>query len=1678
MPIFLTRLDILLFAHVPKCAGQSISSYLCERFGEPALTDNAFLDMPYNRRWSRTSPQHIPAEVLRRLFPQGFFSASFAFVRDPAARIESVFHYQRDKERLIAPEVRFEDWVMGLPELVGADPWAFDGHVAPMACAVPDDARVFRLEDGFVAFTDWLDSRYGASELRVPMLNTRTASREHAPLSERARAVVEDVYAEDYQRFGYAKQTAQPAVSASRQRAEVLLDLGLARFQRNEPWVARRLFDLALEADPTNPVTLSITSVTESMAGNSDLAATRATAALAQDSRLLDAHLVRVRTCLEREALDEAEAALTEARRILGDLPSLDLFAAMLSARRGESELALAVCASAVARAIADGATVLQDEARVVWRRLLSDARASGTSLPDLIHDLALRPGVPGQADARPTGEVVILRLGDDGLQSGPDLVDRLLARLRSASGATAVVLVRAGDRVQPESITALVAERARTGWAALGTALLNEPDLFGSEPASKPLRAAITKVFAATCAPCPLPMLVGGAVALAAKTAVAALERLDVPLTDFDDIIPAVTLSLTDAGLGVASWAGAIAEMPDLDRSNRAETLIADAALLRLCRREGDLRALLAVELVASDRVARRLGVALAAAGLPDRPRLLAAMVRHDSADLPIALRASAFAALWPRDTATATEALAALERGFDKPALLPFALQTSDTPVVSIIIPAHNQIGATYSTLSALRLQGETPPFEVILVDDGSSDATRTLETVVSGLRVLRNQTPQRFIAACNAGASVARGEFLCFLNNDTEPTPGWLSAMLAACRMGAGLAGARLILPDGRLQEAGGLLDNAANPANFGSGGHPLDPRFAYRREADYLSGAALMIPHEVWERVGGFSTYLEGMYFEDTDLACKVHATGLPVVYVSAAIVIHHEGTTSGRDVKTGPKALQEVNRPRFRDRWATFLSNYPSPDMPFDLRADHRAKGRILFVDFSVPRPDHDAGGHASFEEMRMMIALGWKVTFIDAAAAYLPGYVEALQDIGVEVLHAPFVSSPEEAIKARGADFDLIYVSRYWLARRLIPLLRAINPAARAVVNVADLHFLREMREARLNGDPAALDAARALRREEIAALSLADLVLCYSATETAILWEASDGQIEARLCPWVEEVACTVPPATERAGLSFLGGFAHPPNLHGVRWFVSEVLPLLPAAALDVYGSEAGPEVQALATAQVRVRGFAHDVSDCFARYRVFVAPLLAGAGVKGKVIKALCHGIPCVLTPVAAEGLGLVHGVHALIVESPVDWAAAIDRLLSDDALWSDMSQAALDHARRQYGHDAGVRAMAALLDGVLRPTLPKAAPSEPAAPALATFDDAAQRLTLHFEVQHHGAPDPALWLADLLADPRHSLHLSLDGDEDALATGRAAAHGLRAGFAHFGLTRSPHLRWGGPSIHLALIDRLRQSLSISGWDYLVNLSGTCAPLQPLDALKAHLSEAHGRGIRAHCFSFPIEDGPRLPLQRTDGPMIRGRAGRAELRGPAALLDWFRDPGRNPIVNPNNRLFVHVSEPEGERHLLDIRPLTAAEFALRRRLFSQIVPHVGRAWYALHRSVVEALVHYLDSPRASGLVAATLPGVFPEEMIIQTILANGLIADTAQVQRMNLHRDNAAPVVYTDADAGSVLRQDGSFFLRKLDPVKAPLIRRVLADRLRGGKGRMDRASQPRDPFPLDGA
>ena len=137
------------------------------------------------------------------------------------------------------------------------------------------------------------------------------------------------------------------------------------------------------------------------------------------------------------------------------------------------------------------------------------------------------------------------------------------------------------------------------------------------------------------------------------------------------------------------------------------------------------------------------------------------------------------------------------------------PFALPTSAHPRASIVIPVHGAFAHTLACLRALAAHPPVAPFEVIVVDDASPDDSRARLRQVAGIRLHARDRNGGFIAACNDGAALAAGEVLVFLNNDTIPQAGWLDALLATFdeHPGAGLVGAKLVYPDGRLQEAGG-------------------------------------------------------------------------------------------------------------------------------------------------------------------------------------------------------------------------------------------------------------------------------------------------------------------------------------------------------------------------------------------------------------------------------------------------------------------------------------------------------------------------------------------------------------------------------------------------------------------------------------------------------------------------------------------------------------------------------------------------------------------------------------------------------------------------------------------------------------------------------------------------------
>ena len=670
-------------------------------------------------------------------------------------------------------------------------------------------------------------------------------------------------------------------------------------------------------------------------------------------------------------------------------------------------------------------------------------------------------------------------------------------------------------------------------------------------------------------------------------------------------------------------------------------------------------------------------------------------------------ALRAHLNAPIPDLDQTSLATAIDTLDQTHDTLKLRPIAFPKVKTPKVSIIIPAHNKLEVTYYALCALLVAHNHASFEVIVVDDASTDATATLETLVSGITVIRNAEPQRFIRACNAGVAKARGDYVVLLNNDTEPTVGWLDALIDAFARfpNVGLVGSKLLYPDGTLQDAGGIVWGNGNPWNYGNRANPWEPRFCYARQVDYLSGAALMTTRAIWDQVGGLSSYLEPMYFEDTDLAFKIRDAGYATWVVPSSIVYHFEGMTSGTDTTAGFKRHQEINRPKFKRKWARAFASFGKEAQNPDLEKDRGIIGRVLFIDYTTPRHDRDAGSYAAHREIELVQSLGYKVTFLPQNLAHFGSYTDDLERSGVEVITAPFWLSLQSYLEQHAADFDAVYITRYYVAQDTIKHIRAHAPQAKIILNNADLHFLRQLRSAISDKDPARLAAIRSVRDQELEMMTAADLVLSYNEVEHSVIASHTEGRARVMTCPWVIDTPATVPPLKPRQGLSFLGSFNHHPNAEGVAWFCQTVMPLLAdtGANLTIYGSGMGPDIKALASDTIAPLGFIEDVADAYARHRVFVAPLLSGAGIKGKVLGALAHGIPCVLSPVAAEGVGLRHGHDCLIAETPQEWATAITRLLHDDALWRAMSEAARSYVSERFSPTAGRAKMKAAFEAV---------------------------------------------------------------------------------------------------------------------------------------------------------------------------------------------------------------------------------------------------------------------------------------------------------------------------------------------------------------------------------------
>lgn len=632
-------------------------------------------------------------------------------------------------------------------------------------------------------------------------------------------------------------------------------------------------------------------------------------------------------------------------------------------------------------------------------------------------------------------------------------------------------------------------------------------------------------------------------------------------------------------------------------------------------------------------------------------------------------------------------------------------------ENPMVSIVIPVYNQIHYTYACLVSILEHTKDVTYEVIIADDVSTDATEHLTEYAEGLVICRNSTNQGFLRNCNNAARSARGKYVMFLNNDTQVTPGWLSSLVNLIEKDPtiGMVGSKLVYPDGRLQEAGGIIWSDGSGWNYGRLDDPDKPEYNYVKDVDYISGAAILLSNNLWKQIGGFDTRFAPAYCEDSDLAFEVRKAGYRVVYQPLSKVIHFEGVSNGTDVQgTGLKRYQVANSKKLKEKWAEEFAkqceNNGNPD-PFRARERSMGKKIILVVDHYVPTWDKDAGSKTTYQYLKMFLQKGYVVKFLGDNFMHEEPYSTTLQQMGIEILYGlEYQVKIWDWLRDHGDDIDVAYLNRPHISTKYIDYILD-NTDIKVIYYGHDLHFLREGREFQLTGDPKKREDSEYWKSIELSLMSKAAVSYYPSYIERDAIHEIDPTINVKDITAYVfDEFKTDIPEDfAKREGLLFVGGFAHPPNADAVLWFAKEIYPrireMMSEAGQEppkfyVVGSKVTDEIKALEQPGngIVIKGFVSDeeLERLYSECRLVVVPLRYGAGVKGKVVEAIYNGAPIVTTSIGAEGIPQVEDV--LVVEDePEAFARKTAELYQDTEACLELCRKTQDYIREHFSIDA---------------------------------------------------------------------------------------------------------------------------------------------------------------------------------------------------------------------------------------------------------------------------------------------------------------------------------------------------------------------------------------------------
>jgi O-antigen biosynthesis protein len=629
-----------------------------------------------------------------------------------------------------------------------------------------------------------------------------------------------------------------------------------------------------------------------------------------------------------------------------------------------------------------------------------------------------------------------------------------------------------------------------------------------------------------------------------------------------------------------------------------------------------------------------------------------------------------------------------------------LSFPTIDSEKPTVSILLVLYNSAELTYMCLQSIAALQEVS-IEIVVVDNASSDQTSKLLDSCNDLGVISNRDNLHFLEGCQQAARIAKGKYLLFLNNDAQLLPGTLTSAIRTLESASdiGAVGGKVILLDGRLQEAGSIVWNDGSCNGYGRDKDPQAAPYQFQRDVDFCSGVFLLTPREQFLSMGGFDEDFKPAYYEETDYCLRLWEAGKRVVYDPTSVVMHLEFGSSVKSPKV--KELQDGHRLKLVENHKNALRNHQSNHLYHHLRARQRnIQGyRILVIDDIVPHrhlgrgyPRANAILHSLWEE-------GCSVTFyalLDAPKQET--WAEVYHDLPrtIEIFHQQGYPGLRDLLHERKGYYDIIFVSRPHNMEQFRQLWSE-HPdwfkQTRIVYDAEALFCLREQRRRQVLGIPLAQEEADAMIAQELKLAENTERILTVSPQEKQQFVQR--GFAQAMTLNHAVTIEFLENGFEERSDILFVACVRpNEPNEDALIWFLTEVWPLVrkqdPKLELHLVGEMESNVVRSLTDDFVVIHGVVGDLRPFYESARVFITPTRFSGGIPLKIVETAAWGLPVVATSQVANQLGWQHNQELLIADDASSFANEVLRLHSDPLLWQKLRLTARERTQREYGID----------------------------------------------------------------------------------------------------------------------------------------------------------------------------------------------------------------------------------------------------------------------------------------------------------------------------------------------------------------------------------------------------